>query len=193
MSSLDVDELQLTYPGWQADKAEAERLFTRSISSSACLQAATEKLQGIQNKQRLFEGDRSHPDLQALDGLILSYSGWQQDKAQAEQAHTSDSTWHSFQDILAMMKKKQAIHTDRSSVAFLKTLDSYTFTYDGWELDKEEAERLFVRSISLSACLQAATEKLEGMKNKQKLHQGDRSHPQLKALDSLKCTYEGWE
>jgi Zinc finger, C3HC4 type (RING finger) len=180
----------LSYPGWQEDKKEAEYLYRNYANSDSM---ARKKLSGMKNKQRLFEGDRTHPDIVALDNTIFTYDGWQEDKKEAEMSHTAGTTLPgclligTVQDKLGRMKKKQTAHSNRSSVAFLRDLDSQTFSYTGWLADKKEAEQFHQTGLSF------ASTKLLGMKNKQRLFDGDRSHPDIVALDTAIYTYQGWQ
>jgi Zinc finger, C3HC4 type (RING finger) len=201
---LDVPTItKLSYPGWRADKAIAESLYCEYPSS----RRLQRKLIGMKNKQRLYEGDRSHPEIVALDAAIFTYPGWQQDRDKAERIHTDDSSESCdlllssslcgaggetslFEQKLHVMKKKQRIHSgNRSRIRFLKHLDSFKFTYPGWRDDKVEAENFYCEDASSKR----AMAKLTGMKNKQRLFQGDRSHPEILALDSVVFTYSGWQ
>jgi hypothetical protein len=193
---------KLSYPGWRDDKAVAESLYCEYGPSSRRLQR---KLIGMGNKQRLFDGDRSHPDIVALDTAKFTYPGWQEDRDVAEKIHTNDcvscglsssflrsgSETLLFERKLHVMKKKQRMHSgkNRSKVRFLKHLDGFTFTYPGWRDDKAGAETLYCEN----ECSKRAQAKLIGMKNKQRLFDGDRSHPQMVALDSATFTYVGWQ
>ena len=65
-----------------------------------------------------------------------------------------------------------------------------TITYTGWEADVCKAEDLHLNDPFVFIGY------VEGMRLKQALHVGDRSHPQLQVLDNLKragLTYNGWE
>ena len=57
------------------------------------------------------------------------------------------------------------------------TVSSITYTH--WQDDVREAEHLHVNYSVL------VNELLERIRKKQQLHVGDRSHPQVRALDSL--------
>ena len=62
------------------------------------------------------------------------------------------------------------------------------FSYDGWRLDADEAEKHHARYGE-------ASDMLDSMRRKQQLHSGDRSHPFVRKLDALTPTlsYDGWE
>jgi hypothetical protein len=183
----DLDSCTFTYPGWRDDKVQAETFYCESASSKR----AQEKLTGMQNKQRLFDGDRSHPQIVALDSTTLTYRHWKKDKEEAEKIHTA-STWLScetFDEKLHVMKRKQQVHSNRSSINFIRELNSLEFTYPGWGTDKVQAITMYCESSNS----RRARQKLMGMKNKQSLFEGDRSHPEIISLDSQVFTYQGWQ
>ena len=65
-------------------------------------------------KQRLHDGDRSHPRVVALDETkaYLSYPGWRSDAAKAEMAR-HPMCWslpHRLESTVAKMKRKQEYH-----------------------------------------------------------------------------------
>ena len=64
-------------------------------------------------KQRLHDGDRSHPRVVALDKTKadLSYPGWRSDAAQAEMASLCRRNLpHHLESTVAKMKRKQEYH-----------------------------------------------------------------------------------
>ena len=151
-------------------------------------------LTGMCNKKRLHSGDRSHEQLQALDALIssgLTYNNWQADVHAAERTHVTMPD--SFNEFLVQIRKRQKMHTGVRSHEQLRALDaliSSGLTYDGWQDDVGEAEHKHVKWPVLFEGF------LTGMCNKQKMHAGDRSDVQLRALDALKATglsYDGWQ
>ena len=190
------DGMTLSYPGWELDKEEAEKLFIE-YSSTAASDCFNRKIVAMKNKQRLYEGDRSHPDIAALDAAVFTYPGWEADKRECEKRHTGDCILlhigtYGFHDLFGKMKRKQALYGDRSSVEGLRELDAGQFNYLHWEVDRQQAE-LFYIDYSTDSRDDCFYHKLRAMKNKQRLHEGDRSHPDIEALDSLSFTYKGWE
>ncbi|CAB9510640.1 expressed unknown protein [Seminavis robusta] len=190
------DEMTLSYPGWALDKEEAEKLFIEYSSTSAS-DCFNRKIIAMKNKERLYQGDRSHPDIVALDSTVFTYNGWEQDKEECEQRHTGDCILlhmgtYGFQDLFAKMKRKQKLHCDRRSVEGLRELDAGHFTYPGWEADRQQAEKFYI-DYSTDSRDDCFYHKLRAMQHKQKLHEGDRSHPEIMALDATLFTYKGWE
>ena len=71
-------------------------------------------LETMELRQRLHDGDRSHPRVVALDETKadLSYPGWRSDAAQAEMA-SHPRCWslpHHLESTVAKMKRKQEYH-----------------------------------------------------------------------------------
>ena len=216
-------EVVLTYPGWELDKEQAEQLFLEyssstttasrhnsnhnSNSNSSCF--FRQKMTAMINKQRLYEGDRSHPELQALDATQFTYPGWQHDQEECLRRHTGDCrVWHlaGFYDLLDQMKRKQSILvadiSSRDDHRW-RALESHCFTYDGWQVDKAQAEQYYIvyssnsTTTADSALVEETSDcftlKVQGMKHKQCLHEENRSHPDIRALDALTLSYPGWE
>ena len=75
----------------------------------------------------------------------------------------------------------------------LRTLDSLKasgLAYECWHADVREAEALHMRGSF------QFDDFLDQMRRKQKMHTGDRSNEQLRALDALissGLTYDGWQ
>ena len=117
--------MTFTYPNWQADKAQAEEMYTENFAESA-IEA---KLEGMRLMQRLFEGGRSHPNIVALDSLDLTYPGWQEDKKTAEEAHARRKKYHChdppgcFERQVAKIRKKQEFHSQRTNIEVLRPLE----------------------------------------------------------------------
>ena len=185
-----LDNLPLTYPNSDADKAVAEQYYTDFETQTRYLQ----KLEALLNKQRLWEGDRSHPEVQALEEQVWDYPDWHQDHDEYLQRHTGDCSLVQFgitcDFLLSKMRKKQQLHQDRASIELMANhLDALVLTYDGWEADKVQAERYWVDFSSPDRFW----DKLQAMKQKQRLWSGDRSHLELVALDISRFSYPGWE
>jgi hypothetical protein len=88
------------------------------------------------------------------------------------------------------MKKKQRICDGDHSHSQLRALDAVTFAYPDWRTDFKEAEYHHIKKRL--ACW-FDSQLLSRMKRKQNIqHAGDRSHSQLRALDSVTFNYEGW-
>ena len=96
-------------------------------------------------------GDRSHPQLQVLDDLRLTYNGWEADVCKAEDLHLNYPI--RFDCYVEKMQRKQKIHMGDRSHPQLQALDnltaSGTLTYNGWQADVLKAEDYHVRYPSL--------------------------------------------
>jgi len=140
------------------------------------------KIDGMKRTQRMHDGDRSHADLVLLDSLTLNYVKWEDDWHEAEQAHKC-LTFQSFDDKLQEIKLKQQIHDGDRSHPRLEELDALQLSYAGYEDDVIVAldQHLSNRSFNFQ-------QKISGMKEKQKIYEGDRTHPNLKLLDALTLT-----
>lgn len=79
-----------SYPGWEEDYQAAQTAFEETQKTHGNPMSCTECLNAVHRlheKQRVHDGDRSHPRLVALDKLNLSYPGCEEDIQNAEQAH----------------------------------------------------------------------------------------------------------
>merc|ERR1712130_217175 len=81
MGALDELALQLTYPGHETDLKAAEKAHTNLP------QEFDARLFEIQEKQKIHEGDRSHPRLFELDNMVMTYPNWQSDYERAQLYH----------------------------------------------------------------------------------------------------------
>jgi len=175
---LLLDVLELTYPDWERDFTKAEEYHV------SLPDLFLGKVSGMAEKQRMFEGNRSHPNLVVLDSLVLTYSAWAKDVAAAEDAHTSKPFM--FREKIKEIKEKQKMFEGDRSHPRLVSLDAMRLTYDDWEKDVKKAEEYHVKFPEL------LEGKLAGMKEKQLMFNGDRSHPNLLELDSLTLNYSGY-
>ena len=179
-----------SYPGCEEDKAECERLYVEFATP----RYFRSKLTAMGHKQRLHDGDRSHPDIMALENTEFSYLNWQADYEECLKRHTGDCSTTdlgetSFRTYFNSMKKKQAVFCNRSNITCLRELDKMLLTFPGWEDDKEQAEQYYIRFDSTFIF----QKKVKAIRNKQNLYDGDRSDPVLQELDTMKLTYKNWE
>ena len=105
-------ERTLTFPGWRRLARETRRDYIRNGYSG--LGGAARGVETMELRQRLHDGDRSHPRVVALDETKadLSYPGWRSDAAQAEMA-SHPMCWslrHHLESTVAKMKRKQEYH-----------------------------------------------------------------------------------
>ena len=99
-------ERTLTFPGWRRLARETRHDYIKNGYSSG--------LETMELKQRLHDGDRSHPRVVGLDKTKtdLSYPGWRSDAAQAEMA-SHPMCWslpYHLESTVAKMKRKQEYH-----------------------------------------------------------------------------------
>ena len=176
-----LDALDLSYPNWQKDckKAEEYHLCFPELFDG--------KIAGMKEKQKMHNGDRSHPNLIALDALTLTYPRYAEDVFEAEDIHTSKPFM--YKEKLFEITEKQNMYVGNRSHPRLKILDGNSFEYPGWQQDVSKAEHYHVRFPELFK------QKLIGMQEKQKMYAGDRTHPNLVALDEIakQINYPGYE
>ena len=107
----------LTYVGWEADvrKAEVLHLNTPIVFNGY--------VEGMRLKQAVYVGDRSHPQLQALDNLKragLTYIGWEADMQRAEEevyALVLLATWREYKRNKRRMSATALIRSYKLSIA----------------------------------------------------------------------------
>jgi hypothetical protein len=145
----------------------------------------------MRDKQRVHSGDRSHPDLQALDALskTLSYSGWTEDVSKVKAYHWKGTF---IRDALGNMRRKQREHSGDRSHPVTRALDALSPTlscpgsqlsYPGWQADVAEVAQC-TRGSLIFYNDRMWMRALERMRERQRVHSGDRSHPNLQALDT---------
>lgn len=102
-----------TYKEWEEDYKAAEDASKESTVSFQFRNA----IHRLHEKQRVQDGDRSHPRLVALDQLSLTYPGWEDDVRNAERAHFDnyyDSTRDDdiyFRSKLEGLQNRQQLYT----------------------------------------------------------------------------------
>ena len=140
--------------------------------------------------------DRSHPNLQMLDSLQLSYPGFERDKREAEAVHFGHATLNlSFDAAIRRLRVKQRAHEEQRSIKTihrshpnLVSLDALKLTYPGWKKDVERAENIHNKNSDCDFF-----DVLRRLQIKQLRHENDRSHYRLVAIDQLKLSYPGWK
>jgi len=176
-----LDSVELSYPDWRGDKKRAEEyhVYFPELFNG--------KLNGMIEKEKMHNGDRSHRNLVALDVLSLSYPQHLEDLREAEEIHTSKPFM--FKDKLFEISERQKMFEGDRSHPRLVTLDAISFTYPSWEVDFAKVEHYHVRFPDLFKG------KLKGMTEKQKISGGDRTHPNLMILDelALQLNYPGYQ
>ncbi|EJK65732.1 hypothetical protein THAOC_13384 [Thalassiosira oceanica] len=186
------DELvpTLTYDGYQDDVKKLKAAFFEKGAEDYRFVTI---LFRVQQKQKMHEGDRTHPQLLQLDRLkcILNYAGWEEDFRQAEEAHLESGSrkiGNRFTTACKRLKNRQAIYDGDRSDPWLMRLDSLHLTYHEWGNDV----RMVMTKYSNGCAYESQIHTLE---ERQRVFEGDRSSPWLVALDNLKSllSYPGYE
>jgi hypothetical protein len=94
----------------------------------------------MERKQAIYEGDRSHEDLQFLYSLCLSYPGWENDVNTAIRYHEEGYDLGTYEKFSLI--EKQNMHDGDRSHPRLIALDSCAFqlNYPGWKKDAKGIE-----------------------------------------------------
>lgn len=176
-----LDSLHLTYDGHDKDRAEAERLYVEYPTLFSV------KLETMKRKQLLYFGSPTSSaealDISSVvDRLNNGCIGDNQDAHGMRQVDASESVC-----LTSSTVTKQQEKVEQDIRRQIDLLNSTFFSYTGVDDDKKDAEKLLLNYPLLFE------KKLESMRRKQKLFIGDRSHPQVIALDSLAFSYPGWE
>ncbi len=181
-----IDKLKdkLTYDGHEKDLREMEEYHFLNESGNFDL-----ILRQVTETEKMSKGDRSHPNLILLDELVkkVTYDGWRKDFRMAEKEHLRYGALY-FDHAVNKIARKQKLHDGDRSDAELQLLDSLHLTYPGCKKDRNEVFDYYLQGYDglLDTYRFCLTEK-------QRMHEGDRSHPRLVALDSLQLSYPGWE
>jgi len=137
------------------------------------------------------------PELAALYEATqgLTYPGWEHDLKVVEDLWAQGwTTAESIERSVERMRRRQCLHEGDRSDAVLQVLDGATqgFTYSGWERDHKNEESRWVGGFVTAASIKL---RVERMRRRQRLHDGDRSDALLQVLDEATqgLTYPGWE
>jgi hypothetical protein len=178
---VDELKLELTYDGHENDLRKLEQAHFSGCGFGNILHR-------VRETEKMSKGDRSHPNLVRLDKLIkkVTYDGWRVDFHEAEKQHLNAPLF--FDYMVKQIERKQKLSVGDRSDIDVKFLDSLRLSFPGWERHWQEALDYYIRghdmkNIGTRFCL---TER-------QRMYEGDRSHPRLVALDSLRLTYPGWK
>jgi hypothetical protein len=183
-----VDNLrtQITYDGHSSDIDSLERAHIEGDTHT--FEHTLFKIKELEN---MYYADRSHPHLVQLDSLRpkLTYDGWKKDFKRAEQIHVGSHELITFSTFIEGMKRKQAKHIGDRSHSDLRYLDSLRLTYPGWQNDVTEANEKHLRGYDICKIDKFC------LTEKQKMHEGKRSHPRLVALDNCARSFDylGWK
>jgi hypothetical protein len=188
LQAIDAVKDKITYKGWRRALKEVEELYVNNPS------LINIKLKKMERKQQVHMGDRSSPELQAIDAVKdkFTYTGWQKALKEVEELYVKHPSLINKE--LKKMERKQQVHMgDRSSTA-LQAIDAVTdkFTYKGWKKELKAVEALFVDTEWHSSLIDTELQKME---RKQQVHVGDRSSAELQAIDAVRgqLTYKRWQ
>ena len=143
--SNDMNTFDLDYPGNETDKRELEHWFNDNPPNEKNVQIFLERIEGLENKNAVFLGDRSHPHIEALAKLTLTYPGCEEDVQEALEIHYS-RPFSIFPDTLHSLTVKQDMYIgDRSHWRLMK-LDDLDLTYPKWQNDTKQIENWHVHN-----------------------------------------------
>lgn len=163
--------VELVYPGHEFDKQAVEQWHLQHPSNDETDMIFQDKLEGLRNKDKLFNGDRSHPNIQDLDKLDLSYPEWEEDYQAAVAAHC-DTPAKSFANKLHRLRQKQAVYDGSRAHWRLVQLDKLNLTYPGWETDFAQVEEWHFNNADSTKNDNLYAEVIEGMKDQQQIYLG---------------------
>lgn len=168
-----LDSLNLTYPGFERDKREAEAVHSGNSKLALGFDAAIRRLRV---KQRAYEEQksmktihRSHPNLVALDALELSYPGWQQDHQKMESAHNKNPNCD-FTEMLRKIQVKQLRYENDRTHYRLKEIDSLELSYPGWKADLRNLEKFHFEQAFFLPGDSLFQSKLDGLRRRQQIY-----------------------
>jgi hypothetical protein len=167
----DMSSLELDYPGSDRDKQDLETWHLKHPSTDTTDKIFRDKLEGLQNKNTLFFGDRSNVNVVALDGLELSYPDWETDYQLAVAAHC-DMPAGLFPNALHCLQQKQCIHKGDRSHWRLVELDSVKLTYPGCENDVSEVEDWHLHNADNAQNDGMFQEVVEGIRDQEQIYLG---------------------
>lgn len=174
---LKLINSKFTYDGWNKDREETLMLFFQGKDKTG-----EELLRAMGQKEKIHGGDRSDDILILLDSLHFSYLGHDEDKKEVEKtlsrSYLRNHSRSSAMKLIEGMKRKQAIHDGSCFHVGINELNSNKYDYPEFECDKVEAMKLF-----LSGSDSLGSDVLRSIREKQRIHSGDRSNRVLRTLD----------
>jgi len=144
--SNDLNSFELEYPGNELDKRELEHWFDENPPNDKNVEIFRERVEGLRNKNAVFFGDRSHPNIVALLKLQLTYLGCEEDVREALEVHYS-RPFSLFPGTLHSLNIKQNLYTGNRSHWRLVKLDDLDLTYPKWQNDIEQVENWHIHNV----------------------------------------------
>lgn len=163
--------LVLTYPGSEQDLQSAEEWHIKNISNEENNKIFQDKLDGMQNKENLYVGDRTHPNIVALDNLEFTYPGWEGDYQHA-MSELCEAPSARFPDAFHALRERQRVFSGDRSHWRLVQLDTMKLSYPGWEEDVKEVEDWHFQNAVNDVNNSMFNEVLEGVKDQQMICMG---------------------
>ena len=161
--------LDLSFPSNDIDKLQVERWLKTEVCNEKTDSIFRDKLDGLRNKDQLFAGDRSHPNIKELDGLSLTHDGWEEGYRNAVAAHCNSPS-KSFSSHLHRLRQMEAISKGDRSHWRLVELDSLSLSYPGWKEDATEIEEWHLKNTENEKNHDLFREVIEGLKDQERLY-----------------------
>lgn len=175
--------LDLSYEDNDIDRQQVEKWLETQPSNERTDMSFRDRLDGLRNKDQLFSGDRSHPNVKELDRLDLTYKGWEEDYRNAVQAHCTTPA-ESFHHHLHRLKQMQAVSRGDRSHWRLVELDKLALTYPGWEEDVAQIEDWHLKYADDENNKDLYGEVIEGLRDQEHLYlQGDEAGERNESCD----------
>jgi hypothetical protein len=178
-------DTELNYPSWEREEA-------REAFSMASNKRFARILPKLKDKHRVYMDYQLLSRINALVSLDLDYPGYEEDRrkvmAWSRKHPVNEETDEVFQDKLqGLFNKSRLYRGDRSHPNIIE-LDKLHFTFPGWE-------KAYKRTIS-AHCEEPARTFADAfcrIRDHQYMHDANRSHWRLVALDTLKLAYPGFQ
>ncbi|CAJ1892369.1 unnamed protein product [Cylindrotheca closterium] len=164
-----LDDLDIDYPGCLGDKRRIEEWCRENPVNDETQEKFEERMQGLVNKHALYEGDRSHANLAALDDCDFTYPGWEDAYQNAVQAHCSEP-FTTFPKLFHQMKEMQNKHEGKRIHWRLKTLDELELSYPGCEKDVAEVETWHFNTFDSPSTASLFREAIDGLLEQEEIY-----------------------
>jgi len=173
---IDIENSSFSYDAWEEDMKEAvATLFDVDSFSIYNREDETKtKLTMMRKKQDIFDGRCNDPYIERLNSVSFNYPSFENDKTTVLQWIIDGSDlW--VETGLGDMQMRQKVHEGDQSNKILSSLEKQQLTYDGWKNDTIEVKQILLLNplCFLFSAESRAQERLEGMKNKEKMNNDD--------------------
>jgi len=173
---IDIENSSFSYDAWEEDMKEAvATLFDVDSFSIYNREDETKtKLTMMRKKQDISDGRCNDPYIERLNSVSFNYPSFENDKTMVLQWIIDGSDlW--VETGLGDMQMRQKVHEGDQSNKILSSLEKQQLTYDGWKNDTIEVKQILLLNplCFLFSAESRAQERLEGMKNKEKMNNDD--------------------